>query len=121
MQRLPEAQRRAAPAQQEVVEFAATNAIAHRLPEVGARLPISDPPHPEAVDRLEHVILGECLGFDPEILEDLRRHPAGAELVAREAPPVEHQHVEAGLAQRPGAGRARGPTPHDDDVTRLHA
>ena len=56
-----------------------------------------------------------------EVLHGFRCDPARAQLGAGKGRPIQDQHIEARLAQPPGAGRPGGPAAYDDGVRRLHA
>lgn len=60
------------------------------------------------------------MAFKLEVRHDVRRHPAGAQLWARECHPVKHDNVEAGTAKVPGTGLPGGPTAYDNGVDHVH-
>ena len=60
--------------------------------------------------------MGIVFGRKFEVAQDLRRHPSRAQLEARKGRLVEHDHVETGVTQFPGAGGAGRPTADDDGV-----
>lgn len=55
-----------------------------------------------------------------EKIKDTWRKPAGAGLRPGEGVAVEEQYIDAGLAQRPGAGGPRRTGAHDNNIGFLH-
>ncbi len=109
------------PAEQVGVELAAEDPIADRPAVFRLQRPPADDARPEASDGLQDVraaIVGEV---QAERLHHSRSDPARAHLVAGERRAIEHHHVEAGLAQAPGDGRAGGAAAHDDGIGGGHA
>jgi hypothetical protein len=114
-----EPQARARAREQIVVELAAADPVRDRLAVVDARGPRAEACDGEAVHRLEHALARILRGIDLERRQHRRRDPARAHLVAREAAPVEHHHVEARAHQRARARRAARPAAHHEHVAAL--
>ena len=104
------------------IELAATDAVA----DDGF---VSCPDRPsigqDARAEARHVLHHESarpvlLGREAEDLEDPRRNPARAHLVARKARTIQHEHVRTRAPERPGARRARGAAAGDNDVDVPH-
>ena len=76
----------------------------------------ADQPDAESGDRLKRPAVAVVVGIELEVVDDLRRDPAGADLVARKRRAVDDDDVEAGLAQRPRARRSGRAAADDHDV-----
>ena len=103
--------------EQVVVELAADDPVAGGPPPAGLV------PGPR---ELQHALVegldgqGVLVGVDLEVDERLRRHPARADLHAREDRRVEHEGTQAGQGQPPGRGAAARPSPDHDRVVAHH-
>src|SRR6185312_7408939 len=75
--------------------------------------------HAQARKRQQPVRIGRQV--DLQLLHHLGRHPAGAQLDAREALAIEHQHVHTGGLELPGGARSRRTATDDEYVTAAHA
>ena len=64
---------------------------------------------------------GDEKRIDGEFLTHLWRDPAGADLVARKAFPIQDDDVEAAFAQPPGTARTARAAADDENVAVLHA
>ncbi len=60
-------------------------------------------------------------GREFQFVEDQRRDPSGAQLVARKGGAIDDQHIEAGVTQRPGTRRSCGPAANDHYIARVHS
>src|SRR6185369_14083228 len=117
--RLAEPQSRARSLQQVVVELATADAVADDLLIVHRLRSALTHASDEAGDRLQHATLFVIARVDLQLLDDLRRYPARADLVARELALVEDQDVEAGATQLARARRARRSAADDQHVARV--
>ena len=103
--------------EQVVIELAPDDAVAGRPApaRLVARAVEREPAGREGLDG-ERILLG----IDLDVGQRLGRHPARADLDAREHGGVEQQRPEAGAGQPPGRGAAARPAADDDDVVRGH-
>src|SRR5215472_10470466 len=91
--------------QQVMIELAPPDAVAHGTVVSDDDLVVaSDHAGAKAGDRLQGPALRVRFQIQSKALDDLRRNPAGADLVARKRRAVDNQHVEAGATELPGAG-----------------
>ncbi|MFO0001499.1 MAG: hypothetical protein ACK559_10235, partial [bacterium] len=124
-QRFAQQQSRAAALEQEVVELAATDRVAHDLGIPGVDRGLTDQAGAKRRDRLQrahrairsgaHVLVE----VDPPRLHHGRRDPTRADLVAREHGLVEHRHGQARRARCAGAGGTRRATADAQHVAAL--
>src|SRR5688572_20379257 len=109
-------------AEQELVEFAAADGKADDAWVLGLDEGGPDHSGPEAGDLLQRGPGCPVLRrVQFEQWEHLRREPARAYLVARKPGAIGHNHVPAGPAERPGAGRSRWPSSDDKRIAVNHA
>src|SRR5688572_21663442 len=108
--------------QQEIVELAAADGVADggRVASV-EQLPADDAGS-EAPDLLNRESRGLVVfRIEIEQAEHRRCEPTRADLVTREACPIDHDDVPSRPGQRAGAGRSRWSTAGDERVTADHA
>src|SRR5690606_32408620 len=103
-----------------VVELASPDAVADDLAERRLAARTIERAGAEGAERLQRPAAGVLVEIDLQRVDDGRRDPAGADLVARERGTVDDEHVGTGGEEGACAGGSRRSAPDDEDVALTH-